>query len=291
MFFTLILENQSCEQINMTTTANQYMTAKIDGLNSPAGTISTSTYAGMDGSYLNNAFIEKRNVVISFQMRWIDIEKRRHLLYRVVKPSRYIKVYYRTANIDVYTEGYVETCEVSNFDALTSGQISIICPDPYWYSTSAVYAYYSQVTGAFHFPFPESDAPFPLGVYSTTDNIIIQNDGDETGFTIQIEASSSETVPEIAAYTPTIYNADTGEYLQIKGDILKGDVITITTKTGNKTVTLTRNGVDSNIINRLISGSTWLSLREGKNTFHVQAVRGVKNLKVTLMHRNAYLGV
>lgn len=291
MFYTLILENQSGEQLNLSTTANQYMPSKIDGLNPPAGTISTYTYAGMDGSYLNNAFIEKRNVVISFQMRGIDIEKRRHLLYRVVKPSRYIKVYYKTAGIDVYAEGYVETCEVSNFDTLTSGQISIICPDPYWYSTSAVYAYYSQVTGAFHFPFPESDAPFPLGIYSTTDNIIIQNDGDETGFTIQIEASSSETVPEIAAYTPTIYNADTGEYLQIKGDILKGDVITITTKTGNKTVTLTHNGVDSNIINRLVSGSTWLSLREGKNTFHVQAVRGVKNLKVTLMHRNAYLGV
>lgn len=291
MFYTLILENQSGEQLNLSTTANQYMTPKIDGLNPPAGTISTSTYAGMDGSYLNNAFIEKRNLVISFEMRGIDIEKRRHLLYRVVKPSRYIKVYYKTARIDVYAEGYVETCEISNFDTLTSGQINIICPDPYWYSTSAIYAYYSQVTGAFHFPFPESDAPFPLGIYSTTDNIIIQNDGDETGFTIRIEASSDETVPEIAAVTPTIYNADTGEYLQIKGEIFKGDVITITTKTGNKTVTLTRNGVDSNIINRLVSGSTWLSLREGKNTFHVQAVRGVKNLKVTLMHRNAYLGV
>lgn len=290
MFFSLILENEAGDQIDMTATANQYMTSKIEGLNPPAGTISTSSYAGMDGSYLNNAFIEKRNVVISFQMRGLDIEKRRHLLYRVVKPSRYIKVYYKTAGIDVYAEGYVETCELSNFDVLTSGQISIICPDPYWYSTSAV-AYYSQVTGAFHFPFPESDAPFPLGVYSTTDNIIIQNDGDETGFTIRIEASSDETVPEIAAVTPTIYNADTGEYLQIKGEILKGDVITITTKTGNKTVTLTRNGVDNNIINRLVSGSVWLSLREGKNTFHVQAVRGVKNLKVTLMHRNAYLGV
>lgn len=291
MFYRLILENETGQQIDLSQTASRFMFCKIEGLNLPPGTISTSTYAGMDGSYLNNSFIEKRNVVISFQMRGIDIEKRRHLLYRVVKSSRYIKVYYKTAGIDVYTEGYVETCEVSNFDALTSGQISIICPDPYWYSTSAVYAYYSQVTGAFHFPFPESDAPFPLGIYSTTDNIIIQNDGDETGFTIQIEASSSETVPEIAAVTPTIYNADTGEYLQIKGDILKGDIITITTKTGNKTVTLTRNGVDSNIINRLVSGSTWLSLREGKNTFHVQAVRGVKNLKVTLMHRNAYLGV
>ena len=291
MFYRLILENETGQQIDLSQTASRFMFSKIEGLNPPAGIISTSTYAGMDGSYLNNAFIEKRNVVISFQMHGIDIEKRRHLLYRVIKPSRYIKIYYKTAGIDVYTEGYVETCEISNFDALTSGQISIICPDPYWYSTSAVYAYYSQVTGAFHFPFPESDAPFPLGVYSTTDNIAIQNDGDETGFTIQIEASSSETVPEIAAVTPTIYNADTGEYLQIKGDILKGDIITITTKTGNKTVTLTRNGVDSNIINRLVSGSTWLSLREGMNTFHVQAVRGVKNLKVTLMHRNAYLGV
>ena len=291
MFYQLILENESGQQINLSKTANRFMFSKIEGLNPPAGTISTSSYAGMDGSYLNNAFIEKRNIVIPFEMRGFSVELRRHELYKVVKPSRYIKVYYKTAGIDVYTEGYVETCEISNFDTLTSGQISIICPDPYWYSTAAVYAYYSQVTGAFHFPFPESDTPFPLGIYSTTDNIIIQNDGDETGFTIQIEASSSETVPEIAAVTPTIYNADTGEYLQIKGDILKGDVMTITTKTGNKTITLTRNGVDYNIINQLVSGSTWLSLREGKNTFHVQAVRGVKNLKVTLMHRNAYLGV
>lgn len=291
MFFQLILENSSGEQIDMTTTANQYMTSNIDGLYPPAGTVSTSTYAGMDGSYLNNAFIEKRNIVISFQMRGVEIESRRHALYRVVKPSRYIKIYYKTAGIDVYTEGYVETCEVSNFDALTNGQISIICPDPYWYSTSAIYAYYSQIIGAFHFPFPESDAPFPIGVYSTMDNISIQNDGDEIGITICIEASADETVPEIAAVTPTIYNADTGEYLQIKGDILKGDVMTITTKTGNKTITLTRNGVDYNIINQLVSGFTWLSMREGMNTFHVQAARGVKNLKVTLMHRNAYLGV
>ena len=284
MFFSLILENSNGEQIDLTTTANRYMVSEIDGLYPPAGTVSTSTYAGMDGSYLNNAFIEKRNIVISFQMRGVDIEKRRHALYRVVKPSRYIKIYYRTANIDVYTEGYVETCPVDNFGGKVSGQISIICPDPYFYSTSAIHAYYSQIAGAFVFPFPQSDEPFPLGVYSMTDNIEIRNDGDETGFTIQIEALDT-------ARTPTIYNADTGEYLQIKGALEKGDLITITTKTGNKTVTLTRNGVDSNIINRLVAGSTWLTLREGQNTFHVEAVQNVKNIRVTLMHTSAYLGV
>ncbi len=76
MRFILILENETGEQINMTTTANKYMTSEIDGLYPPAGTISTSTYAGMNGSYLNNAFIEKRNLVITFQMCGIGIEKR-----------------------------------------------------------------------------------------------------------------------------------------------------------------------------------------------------------------------
>ena len=83
MFFKLILENKNGDQLNMTATANQYMTSKIEGLSPPAGTISTSGYAGMDGSYLNNAFIEKRNVIISFEMRGFGVEKRRHELYPV----------------------------------------------------------------------------------------------------------------------------------------------------------------------------------------------------------------
>ena len=60
MYFSLVLENENGERLDMTSTANQYMTSKIEGLNPPAGTISTSSYAGMNGSYLNNASIEKR---------------------------------------------------------------------------------------------------------------------------------------------------------------------------------------------------------------------------------------
>ncbi|MDE5763860.1 MAG: phage tail family protein [Ruminococcus sp.] len=275
MFFKLILENSAGDQINMTT--------KIDGLYPHAGTISTSSYAGMNGSYLNNAFIEKRNLVITFQMRGIGIEKRRHELYKVVKPSRYIKIYYRTANIDVYTEGYVETCEINNFEQFTSGQISIICPDIYWYSTETQIAEYSQILGAFHFIFPDDDKPFSLGKYNTQNMMTIQNDGDEVGFTLEISGGPAKN--------PTLYNAETDEYMQILGDIEEGDIITITTKTGNKTVTLEREGVQENIINRLVSGSTWLTLRTGENKFYLRASGGISNLKVRLIHRNAYLGV
>ena len=78
MFFTLILENANGDQVDMTATSNRYMTSRVEGLNPPPGTVSTSSYAGMDGSYLNNAFIEKRNVVISFEMRaWGDNDNSR----------------------------------------------------------------------------------------------------------------------------------------------------------------------------------------------------------------------
>ena len=285
MFYSLILENESGQQIDLSQTANRFMFSKISGLNPPAGTISTSSYAGMDGSYLNNAFIEKRNVVISFEMRGFDVEKRRHELYKIVKPSRYIKINYSTKNISVYAEGIVETCEIENFETLTKGQISIICPDIYWYSTTLQMAYYSQITGGFTFPFPTENnpQPFTLGKYNTQNIMEIVNDGDETGFTLEIEAIAD-------ASSPTLYNADTDEYLQITGDLQAGDIITVTTKTGNKTVTLNRGGVRSNIINRLVSGSTWLTLREGKNRFYLRGT-GLNNLKVRIVHTNAYLGV
>lgn len=288
MRFSLLLENEHGERLDFSRTANQYMVTKIEGLSPPAGTISTSGYAGMSGSYLNNAFIEKRNIVINFKMQGINIERRRHALYRVVQPSRYIRVYYRTAGIDVYTEGIVESCPVNNFELLTSGQISILCPDIYWYSRSPVYARFGKIIKSFIFPFPKSDEKFPLGVYDVTNMISLYNSGDEVGFTIIIETDTSENAPDISAKSVTVYNARTDEYLQIKGEIMKGDKIVITTKTGNKTVTMTRNGITQNIINRLASGSTWLSVSPGENHFRID---GGQHLNITFMHTDAFLGV
>ncbi|SFD24145.1 phage tail protein [Ruminococcus albus] len=200
MLFSLILENEAGDQIDITATENQYMTSRVEGLIPPTGTISSSSYAGMDGSYLNNAFIEKRNVIISFKMRGVGVEARRHQLYKVVKSSRYIKIYYATAGIDVFAEGYMESCEVQNFEMLTIGQISILYPDIYWYSTPSVMANYSQITRAFTFPFPTGSNPeaFILGKYNTQNMMSIVNDGDEIGFTLVIEALED-------ARSPTLY--------------------------------------------------------------------------------------
>lgn len=131
-----------------------------------------------------------------------------------------------------------------------------------------------------HFIFPNDDKPFPLGKYNTKNMMAIVNDGDEVGFTLEISGGP--------AINPTLYNAETDEYMQIQDEILEGDKITITTKTGNKTVTLEREGVTTNIINRLVSGSTWLTLQMGENKFYLRASGDISNLKVHLIHRNAY---
>lgn len=288
----LILEDKFGNSLDFSKTANQYIVSDIDGLYPPAGTISTSTYAGMDGSYLNNAFIERRNIVISFEMRGINIEKRRLELYKIVKPSRYIKLYYKTQDIDVYTEGYVETCNVTNFQTLPNGQISIICPDIYFYSCKSVTAYCGKIIDKFRFSFPDTypgnDEPFPLGVYNDTNSVTIENNGDIVGFTIVIETDTKPSAPEISADSPTIYNDRTGQYFRLNGEIRKGDKITITTKTGQKSAVLVRNGVTENIINRVATGSTWLNLQTGVNLLRVD---GGENLKINFVHTDAFLGV
>ena len=48
MFFKLILENANGDRADMTATANQYMTSRVEGLNPPTGTISTSSYVVME---------------------------------------------------------------------------------------------------------------------------------------------------------------------------------------------------------------------------------------------------
>ena len=121
-----------------------------------------------------------------------------------------------------------------------------------------------------------------LGKYNTHNIMTIENDGDGTGFILVIEASSTT---EVAARSLTIYNVDMDEYLQITGDILNGDIITVTTKIGNKTVILDRGGVKTNIINRLTSGSTWLSLREGANRLYLRGIRtGGKQCRCVCSH-------
>ena len=125
-----------------------------------------------------------------------------------------------------------------------------------------------------------ADGDIDLNAFQT--KTFLDNDMTQKGYDLTVVGDT--IIAPLAIYN----NKDK---ISSVSDIKDGDIITITTKTGNKTVTLEREGVTTNIINRLVSGSTWLTLKQGENKFYVRASEGLSSLKVRLIHRNAYLGV
>ena len=71
-----------------------------------------------------------------------------------------------------------------------------------------------------------------------------------------------------------------------------GDLITITTSQGNKTITLLRGGVRTNIFNLLDKNSTWLQLDINDSVFVYTVDEGnVTDLEITIKHYDLYEGV
>lgn len=287
MYFSFILEDEKGNQIDFTQSQNQYIVSSIDGLTEPTATIATVGYATTDGSYLSSALIQTRNIVVNFNMCGIDIEAKRKKLYDVVKTGQYIKCKYKTKLYDVYAEGVVESCTINNFESLISGQISIICSDPFWYEEEEIEYNMELVTGAFVFAFSSDATPIttensvPFSYYSNT-AVTLVNNGIDTGVTIKATILRSLDTFKIS-------NIDTGEYIEINYDFEEGDIITISTKPMNKTITLLRDGETINIINYLAEGSTWLSLPNGTSNFIVD--KGTYAVSAIMYARTAYLGV
>ena len=71
-----------------------------------------------------------------------------------------------------------------------------------------------------------------------------------------------------------------------------GDLITIDTTTGNKSITLLREGDTTNIFNSLQRGSTWLQLAAGGSIYVYQVGSGSPQaLEISIKHYDLFEGV
>lgn len=125
-----------------------------------------------------------------------------------------------------------------------------------------------------------------FGEIDTLTSVEIANDGNvETGLTFELYAKAS-------IKNPKVINYQTAEYFAINIDMQAGDLITVTTGQGNKTITLLRDGEEQNIFNLLDKNSTWLQLDIGGSVFVYEVEEGViTNLVVTIKHYDLYEGV
>lgn len=276
-----------------------FVVRSITGLGPGKANINTSEVSTNDGSLFNSARVPSRNIVISVLYLWKEtIEDARQLSYKYFPIKRKVTLLIETDNRMAEIEGYVESNDPDIFSQEEGSEISIICPNPFFYD-----AYENHVTSfsgiepAFEFPFSNESLVEPLLEFSVirdvTDRVITYKGDHEIGVTITIRAVGE-------AGDISIYNVDTREVMYIYNDaiealtgsgIKEGDEITICTEIGKKSATLLRTGVRTNILNCLNRDADWFRLVKGNNTFAYTAETGRNNLRLEIQNRVIYEGV
>lgn len=246
---------------SLTLTQNRALAvAQITGLTPPPATINTTPIATKDGSLFNSAAVENRNIVFLIYPTGAP-EPQRVNLYQFFKLKQDIRLDFETATREVYITGYVESIEGDLYENPQALQISVICPDPYFNAQEEIEA-----------------------SFDTTPEELTNPSDEESGAVFEITASG-------AASNITITNETTGESFTINEDFLAGDVLTLNTKRGEKSLTLTRGGTTTNILNAMAPSSRWLSIIPGVNALSLTAAAGSENLSATATLRPIFEGI
>lgn len=277
-----------------------FIVYNISGLGPGKANINTTEVSTDDGGLFNSARLPSRNIVIGLMFMWKDsIEEARHRSYKYFPLKKKVKLLIETDTRTAEIEGYVDANEPNIFSKSEGSSISIICPNPYFYSVEDDHSeiVFSGIESAFEFPFSNESLTENMIELSITQNVaeqVVTYTGDaEIGVTITINVLGPAT-------HITIYNTGTREVMRINTDRLEaftgsglqsGDELTICTVKKRKSITLLRNGKTTNILNCLDRNPDWFSLAKGDNVFAFTAESGSNNLQFKIAHQVIYEGV
>ena len=284
--YELTLTGDNGKTLTFNQLGGQFTIAAITGLNPPRATINRNDVALGAGSRYNSSKILEREIQIAFAVEH-DAEDGRLLVYDVLRTGKPVRVHYKSDRLDVFVDGYVWNISPDYFAMKQIVTVDIICPSPYFKGAQEIVNDLSAIVSTFFFPFASvAEGELVFGYIDALQTITIENEGNvECGLTIELYARGAVT-------NPKIYNYLTGDYIGINYTLEPGDLVTITTEQGNKTVTLLHNGANSNLFNYVMAGSVWLQLPpEGAQFAYEVGSGSIANLLVSFAHNNLFEGV
>lgn len=302
MIHSITVTNYRGDSLKMELTRPQdsgFIIEKVTGLGPGKANINTSEVSTNDGAIYNSARVPSRNIVISVKYLFKEtIEEARQTSYKYFPLKRKVTLLIETDNRMAEIEGYVESNDPDIFSQEEGSDISIICPNPFFYDAlSTTETSFSGIVPAFEFPFSNESLTEPLLEFSVIEDVtdrVIDYKGDaEVGVTISIQARGE-------AGDITIYNVDTAEIMVVYNNLIEsltgsgivdGDEIIICTVRGQKSAKLIRQGKTTNILNCIGRDADWFQLAKGPNTFAYDAVTGRNNLRVIITNRIIYEGI
>lgn len=282
-----------------------FIIENIEGLGPAKANINFTTLATIDGAIDNSARLDYRNIVISLIfLENPTIEDTRLASYKYFPIKQNITFLIETDRRICETVGRVESNIPKIFSTSETDregcQISIMCPDPYFYSAGPNKLTQTVFFGA------EPLFEFPFSNESLTEKLIEFGDiKNQTEGTVYYEGDADVgIIIRIHALGPVeglkIYNLTKRQLLGISDDklvaltgggIQAGDEIVLNTNRGMKSITLTRAGIVTNILNVLEKPIPWFVLSKGDNIFAYRADSGISNLQFSIENQVLYEGV
>ena len=283
--FNLIVETQNGERLDFSQVRDKYDILSIDGLTSPDTNINTSSLYYADGCLVNSMRAEKRNIVINLNIK-PPIETNRLELYKFFACKAKITLYWTNDSRDVYIKGIIEKFETNLFDRLQQPQISIICPQPYFISTTEDVIGFTDSESLFEFPFSIS---WPPGKAISEEKGRISQLVDvgeaTTGIIIKISAVGG------AVTNPTVMNRTTGDTFTINYTMSDSQQIVVNSNVGEKSIYLYTGSSKKNFLSKRKYGTQWITCVPGYNDFYYTADSGSDYMQVEFIMAKKYQGV
>ena len=284
-----------------------FIIIKIDGIGPGKATVTKNDSKVYDGGSITSARLPSRNIKMEIQFLWINsIEDVRHKSYKYFPLKKPITLIFETDTRTVEIEGVVESNEPDIFSSEESTNISIICPDPYFYASGENARSRTEFSGIN--PLFEISSDTGYSNESLTEALTeistlyvqsergIMNYGEvDIGIVISIKPLA------IVKGILTISNVTLGQNMSFdlnkiktitENDFHLGDELVINTLRGKKSVTLVREGKNYNALSCIDTRTDWIYLTSGENTFtYYLNGEGIEDLQFSVTNSILYEGV
>lgn len=284
-----------------------FIIIKIDGIGPGKATVTKNDSKVYDGGTITSARLPSRNIKMEIQFLWVNsIEDVRHKSYKYFPLKKPITLIFETDTRTVEIEGVVESNEPDIFSSEESTNISIICPDPYFYASGENARSRTEFSGIN----PMFEIPSDIGysnesltealteisaLYVQSERGIMNYGEVDIGVVISIKPLA------IVKGILTISNITLGQNMSFDLNKIKtiteqdfhlGDELVINTLRGKKSVTLVREGKNYNALSCIDTRTDWIYLTSGENTFtYYLDGEGIEDLQFSVTNSILYEGV
>lgn len=285
--------------------------SNIDGITPGNVQVNSQDFAVLDGGVYNSSRMQTRNIVIEFYYGRgsqvpdadnHDVETSRHIAYRYFPVKTQVRLDFLTEERNLSIWGYVESNDTDIFSEQEKGQLSIVCPDPYFYEHDTVVFNFGDSIPEFEFPFSNESLTEPsicFSDYGPGNIYSVEYNGDiEVGAIIRIHFLKIQTVPEIG-----IYDISKNKKLILNFDDIKSKTsvdligrysdIVFSSVRGQKDIWYERFGQKKSIIGAFdVQNFPWMYLTPGENLFGFTVDEAyIDEFNISIEHRGAYGGV